>query len=190
MSSLATPGSYAHAVPKETSVSQFVPAWTPYNTAGVGPTGPAGPSTGATGATGTTGPQGIAGSTVPGPAGVTGGTGSAYGFTTQIYSNSNVSIPSGQSYSIATSTWAAGPYVLSVVARNAAFNQTDLTACFVKTTNSGIRGGNGLYAKNLGGVWASANNADTVQPTKIQITNNSAGSNVNFGLYVYQVGVN
>jgi hypothetical protein len=83
-----------------------------------------------------------------------------------------------------------GPYVLSVVARNAAFNQTDLTACFVKTTNSGIRGGNGLYAKNLGGLWASANNADTVQPTKIELRNNSAGSNVNFGLYVYQVGVN
>ena len=190
MSSLATPGSYAHAVPKETSTSQFVPAWTPYNTPGVGPTGPAGPSTGATGATGATGSQGIAGSTVPGPAGAAGGTGSAYGFTTQIYSNSNVTIPSGQSYTIATSTWAAGPYILSVVARNVAFNQTDLTACFVKTTNSGMRGGNGLYAKNLGGISASANNADTAQPTKIRITNNTAGSNVNFNLYLYKCGSN
>lgn len=190
MSSLATPGYYPAALPKETSISQFTPAWTPYNTAGVGPTGAAGPSSGATGASGTTGPTGVAGSTVPGATGATGGTGSAYGFTTQIFSNSNVTIANGTSYSIPTSDWAAGPYVLSVVARNAAFNQTDLTACFVKTTNTGIRGGSSLYAKNLGGLWASANNADTLQPTKIELRNNSAGSNVNFGLYVYRVGVN
>jgi hypothetical protein len=190
MSSLATPGSYPFAVPKETSTSQFIPAWTPYNTPGVGPTGPAGPSTGATGATGATGSQGIAGNTVPGPAGPAGAAGSAYGFTTLIYSSSNVSIPFGQSFTIATSTWAAGPYVLSVVARNTAYNQTDLTACFVKTTSSGIRGGNGLYAGNFGGMVASANNADTVQPTKIQITNNTNPVSTNFTINVYQVGVN
>lgn len=189
MSSLATPGSYASAVPKGSSVSQFTPLWTPYNTSGVGPTGPAGPSSGATGDTGPTGPSGLAGSSVPGDAGVTGPTGSAFGLSTSIFS-SQVTIPLGGTYSIATSTFPVGPYVLSVQAANAAFRQTNVTAPFVKTTNSGIRGGGSTYAPNFGGMFASADNADTVQPTKIRIGNNSGAANRNFLLTVYQVGVN
>jgi len=189
MSSLATPGSYASAVPKGSSVSQFTPLWTPYNTPGVGPTGPAGPSSGATGATGPTGPSGLAGSSVPGPQGVTGPTGSAFGFSTSIF-NQQVTIPFGGTYSIATSTFPVGPYVLSIQAANTAFRQTNLTAPFVKTTNSGIRGGGSTYAPNFGGMFASADNADTVQPTKIRIGNNSSTGNRNFILVVYQVGVN
>jgi len=181
---------YPHALPKETSVSQFTPAWAPYNTPGVGPTGPAGPSSGAAGPTGATGPQGAAGNTVPGAQGATGGTGSAYGFTTRIFGPTQVTIPFGQAYAIATSTWSVGPYVLSVQANNKTFAQTNLTAPFVKTTNSGIRGGESTYAPNFGGLWASANNADTVQPTKIFIGNNTNLSNVNFTLSVYQTGVN
>lgn len=189
MSSLATPGSYASAVPKGSSVSQFTPLWTPYATAGVGPTGPAGPSTGATGATGPTGPSGLAGSSVPGDAGVTGATGSAYGLSTSIFF-SQVTIPFGGTYSIATSTWPVGTYVLSVRAVNTAFSQTNLTAPFVKTTNSGIRGGESTFAPNYGGMWASANNADTVQPTKIVIGNNTNIANRNFTLTVFQTSVN
>ena len=190
MSSLATPGSYAYALPKETSVSQFTPLWAPYNTAGVGATGPAGASGGATGATGPSGFAGISGSNVPGVQGATGTSGSAYGFGTLIYSNA-ASVPLGGSYSIATSTWPVGPYILSVVnspGRN--FQQTNLTAPFVKTTGGGIRGGGSVFAQNLGGIWASANNADTVQPTKMQICNNTSSCNVNFTFLVYQVGLN
>lgn len=189
MSSLATPGSYASAVPKGSSVSQFTPLWTPYDTAGVGPTGPAGPSSGATGSTGPTGPSGIPGSSVPGEQGVTGPTGAAYGFSTSIFS-SQVTIPFNGTYSIATSTWPVGTYVLSVRATNVAFNQTNLTAPFVKTTNSGIRGGESTFGANFGGMWASADNADTVQPTKIKIGNNTNTANRNFILTVYQTSLN
>jgi hypothetical protein len=181
---------YPHALPKETSVSQFTPLWAPYNTPGVGPTGPAGSSSGAAGPTGATGPQGAAGNTIPGAQGATGGTGSAYGFTTRIFGPQQVSIAYGQTFEIATSTWSVGPYVLSVQANNKTFAQTNLTAPFVKTTNSGIRGGESTYAPNFGGLWASANNADTTQPTKITIGNNTNLSNVTFTLSVYQTGVN
>ena len=190
MSSLATPGSYPHALPKETSVSQFTPLWAPYNTAGVGPTGPAGASGGATGPSGSSGPAGVSGSNVAGVQGATGTSGSAYGFGTLIYSNT-AAVPLGTSFPIATSTWPAGPYILSVVnssGRN--FQQTNLTAPFVKTTGGGIRGGGSVYAQNIGGIWASANNADTVQPTKMQICNNTSSCNVNFTFLVYQAGLN
>jgi hypothetical protein len=189
MSSLATPGSYASAVPKGSSVSQFTPLWTPYATAGVGPTGPAGPSSGATGATGPTGPSGLPGSSVPGRLGVTGPTGSAFGFSTSIFSQ-QVTIPFGGTYSIATSTFPVGPYVVSIQSSNAAYRQTNLTAPFAKTTNSGIRGGGSTFAPNFGGMYASADNADTVQPTKIVIGNNTNTANRNFLVTVYQVGVN
>jgi hypothetical protein len=101
-----------------------------------------------------------------------------------------VTIPFNGSYSISTSTWLVGPYVLSIQATNPAFNQTNLTAPFVKTTNTGIRGGGSTFGANFGGMYASADNADTVQPTKIKIGNNTNTANRNFIVTVYQTGVN
>lgn len=192
MSSLATPGTYPLAVPKETSVSQFVPAWSPYNSVGTGATGPAGPSTGASGSQGPVGPTGVAGGNVPGPAGPTSGVGSMYGFTTAIYSNSNVVIPLGSSYTIATSTWPVGTYVLSVTTSpSRTYQQASLTSLFTKQTTSGIVGGSSVYLPNLGSVVSSADNADTLLPTKIKIYNNTGTSNSLFpSIVVYQTSLN
>lgn len=192
MSSLATPGTYPLAVPKETSVSQFVPAWSPYNSVGTGATGPAGPSSGAAGSQGPKGPTGVAGGNVPGPAGPTSGVGSMYGFTTAIYSNSNVVIPYGSSYLIATSTWPVGTYALSITTSpSRTYQQVSLTSVFTKQTTSGISGGSSIYMPNLGAMTASADNADTVLPTKIRISNNTNTSNSLFpSIVVYQTSLN